>query len=56
VPTLCRTLRRLDLTRKVVAARALERDDLLRSAFMNHIVDEVPDPQMMMFIDEAARN
>jgi transposase len=56
VPMLCRTLRRLDLTRKVVAAHALEQDDLLRSAFMNRIADEVPDPQMMMFIDEAARN
>jgi transposase len=56
VPTLCRTLRRLALTRKVVSARALERDDLLRSAFMNLIADEVPDPRMLMFIDEAARN
>ncbi|KAF8236719.1 hypothetical protein L208DRAFT_1525253, partial [Tricholoma matsutake] len=23
---------------------------------MNHIAEEVPDPQMMMFIDEAAQN
>jgi transposase len=56
IPTLCRTLRRLALTRKVVSARALERDDLLRSAFMNTIADKVPDPRMLMFIDEAARN
>lgn len=56
IPTLCRTLRRLDYTRKVVSARALERNDLLRSAFMNKIADEVPDPNMMMFVDEAARN
>ena len=40
----------------MVSARALERDDLRRSAFMNLIADEVPDPRMMMFIDEAARN
>ena len=40
----------------MVLACALERDDLRRSAFMNTIADEVPDPHMMMFIDEAARN
>jgi transposase len=56
VPTLCRTLHRLALTRKVVSAYALERDDLIRSAFMNTIADEVPDPRMLMFVDEAARN
>ena len=56
VPTLFRTLRRLAFTRKVISARALERDNLARSAFMNSIADEVPDPQMLMFIDEAARN
>jgi hypothetical protein len=56
VPTLCRTLRRLALTQKVVSARALERDDIVRSAFMNNIADEVPDPRMLMFVDEAARN
>ena len=44
VPTLCQTLRRLAFTRKVISARALERDDLARSAFMNSIADEVPDP------------
>lgn len=56
IPTLCRSLRRLALTRKTVSACALERDDLRRSAFMNTIADDVPDPYMMMFIDEAARN
>ncbi|KAF8487071.1 hypothetical protein DFH94DRAFT_621680 [Russula ochroleuca] len=56
VPTLCQTLRCLSLTCKVVSARALERDNLVRSAFMNHISDEVPDPRMLMFIDEAAQN
>ena len=56
MPTLCRTLRHLAFTRKVISARALERDDLARSAFMNSIADEVPDPRMLMFIDEAAWN
>ena len=44
VPTLCQTLRRLALTRKVVSAHALEQDDLRRSAFMNLIADKVSDP------------
>ena len=56
IPTLCWTLRHLALTRKMVSACALEWDDLRHSAFMNTIADEVPDPHMMMFIDEAARN
>jgi hypothetical protein len=38
----------------MVSACALERDDLRCSAFMNTIADDVPDPYMMMFIDEAA--
>ena len=56
VTTLLSTLRRLHYSRKGVSSRALERDDLLRSAFMNRIADEVTNPDMLMFIDEAARN
>jgi len=56
VPILCRTLWHLDLTCKVVSAHALEQDDLIWLAFMNHIANEVSDPQMMMSIDEAVRN
>ena len=29
---------------------------VMRSAFMNRIVDEVPNPDMLIFTDEAARN
>src|ERR1700722_19440881 len=54
--TLLRTLRRLHYSHKTVSIRALERDDLLRAAFMNRIADEVPNPDMLMFIDEAAWN
>ena len=54
--TILNTLRRLHYSRKTVSARALERDDLLRSAFMNRIADDVPNPDMLMFTDEAARN
>jgi hypothetical protein len=28
---------------------------LMRSAFMNRIADEVPNPDMLIFTDEAAR-
>jgi len=56
ITTLLRALRRLHYSRKVISAHALERDDLLRSAFMHRIADEVPNPNMLMFVDEAARN
>jgi len=56
VPSLTRTLCRLCFSRKCVSACALERNDILRSAFMNTIADEVTDPDQLMFVDEAARN
>jgi transposase len=56
LPTLCRTLRRFLLTNKRILARALERNDIHRSAFMNKIADDVPDANMLMFINEAAKN
>jgi transposase len=56
IPTLLRTLQRLHYSRKGVSVRALERDNLLRSAFMNRVADEVSNPDMLMFVDEAARN
>ena len=54
--TLLRTLQHLNFSSKVVSHKAIERDDLLHSAYMNQIADEVPDPNMFMFVDEAARN
>jgi hypothetical protein len=56
IPTLTRTLRRLLMTHKHVSVRALERNDILRSAYMNMIATVVPDPEMFIFIDEAAKN
>jgi hypothetical protein len=56
IPTLTCTLKWMGFTHKSVSANALERNDLLRAAFMNKIADEVPDPDMLMFIDESARN
>jgi transposase len=56
ISTIMRTLRRLHLTHKTISAKALERNEIQRSAFMNRIADEVPNPDMLMFVDEAARN
>jgi hypothetical protein len=56
ISTLMRTLCRLRYSHKVASVRALERNDLLRSAFMNKIADIVTNPEMLMFVDEAARN
>jgi transposase len=55
-PTLLCTLRRLHFSRKCVTAKAIERNDLLRSNFMLRVGQEIPDPSMVMFIDEAAKN
>ena len=56
ISTLLCTLRHLHYSHKRASICTLERDDLLCSAFMNQIADEVPNPDMLMFIDEAARN
>lgn len=56
ISTLMRTIQRLNLSRKCTSARALERNDIKRSAYMNHIAEIAPDPNMLMFVDEAARN
>jgi transposase len=56
IPTLLRSLRRLHFSRKSVSVRALERNNLDRSMYMNRFADLVPDPAMVMFVDEAARN
>jgi transposase len=55
-PTLLRTLRHLHFSRKCVTAKAIERNDLLRSDFMLRVGREIPDPSMLMFIDEAVKN
>jgi transposase len=56
IPTLLRTLRHLHCSHKCVSVHALERNDLQCSAFMNRIADVAPDPEMLMFVDEAAQN
>ncbi|KAH9168611.1 hypothetical protein EDB89DRAFT_1805417, partial [Lactarius sanguifluus] len=54
--TIYRMLQRLNINRKCISARAMERNDILHAAYMNHIADTVLNPDMLMFVDEAARN
>lgn len=56
MPTIFRTLQRFHFSHKCVSARALERNALIRSAYMNRIATIAPDPDMLMFADEAARD
>jgi transposase len=56
IPTLAQTLRRLDFSCKKVTAKAIERNEMLRAAFMNRIGTEVLDPAMLMFVDESAKD
>lgn len=56
ITTIYRTLCRLNYTRKKVSARALERNELQRNAYMNKIAEVVTNLDQLMFVDEAARN
>ena len=56
LPMVLQTLQQLHFSHKCVSSHALERNNLLCSAYMNQIAMEVPDPEMLMFIDEVARN
>ena len=54
--TLSHTLKQLGVTHKMVSACAYEWNQLLWALYMNQIAEEVPDMNMLMFIDEAAKN
>ncbi|KAF8552708.1 hypothetical protein OG21DRAFT_1375066, partial [Imleria badia] len=56
VSTLARAVKRVHITRKVVTAPALERSDELRALYMNRIGAEVPDANMLVFIDESTKD
>lgn len=56
IPLLFRTLKKLEITRKVVSVKAIERDEVRRSHFMLQIARIAPRLDMLIFIDEAARN
>ena len=54
--TLSWTLHRLNFSCKDVSGHALEQNNQLRAIFMNWIADQVPDPNMLMFGDEASKD
>jgi transposase len=54
--SLSRCVHRLRFTHKCVLGRALERNSQLRAVFMNRMADQVPDPNMLMFGDEASKD
>jgi len=54
IATLTRTLRRIDYTNKNVSREAIERDQIRRAAFMNHIGEIITNPDMLMFTDESS--
>jgi transposase len=54
--TLLRTFQRLHINRKCISAYALERNEDQRAIYMNNIAEVAPDPEMLMFGDEAAKD
>ena len=50
------TLHYLQYSYKCVSTYALERNILIQSAFMNRITNQVPNPDMLIFINEATCN
>ncbi|KAH7918821.1 hypothetical protein BV22DRAFT_1108262 [Leucogyrophana mollusca] len=56
IPTPPRTVRRLDFSCKQVSHHALECNAILHAMFMNCIADLAPDPEMLLFGDEAAKD
>lgn len=56
IPTLVRCLRRLAYTSKTVSKEALERDEKRRAVFMYGMGKVAKDADMLVFLDEAAKN
>ena len=54
--TLSRTLHWLYFSYKDVLGHALEQNNQVRAVFMNWIADQVPNPNMLMFGDEASKD
>jgi hypothetical protein len=50
------TLRNLQLTRKKMSFAASKRNEELHACYMNHIGAEAPDANMLVFVDEAAKD
>ncbi|KAG1908352.1 uncharacterized protein F5891DRAFT_937617, partial [Suillus fuscotomentosus] len=56
LPMLFCTFSWLHVNCKCISAYALERNEELHAMFMNSIAEIVPDPEMLMFRDEAAKD
>ena len=56
LPTLSCALKQLGVMCKAISTSACERNDLKRALYMNWIAEEVPDPNMLVFIDKAAKD
>jgi hypothetical protein len=56
VSTLSRALQRLQITRKVMSFATAERSEELQARYMNRIGAEAPDANMLLFVDEAAKD
>ena len=54
--TLTCTLQQLGVSRKIVSAHASERNGEACALYMNRIAEEAPDANMLMFVDEAAKD
>ena len=49
-------MHRLDCSHKRVSAQVIGHNELLHTAFMNHVGTDVPDPNMLMFTDGTAKD
>jgi transposase len=56
IPTVVRTLKQVAISKKQVSVRAVERNELLCAVFMNRLGALVRDPNMLMFLDESAKD
>lgn len=56
ITTIWRTIRRLNFSHKKTSPRAIERDSMRRAIYMNTILEIAPDPEMLMFTDESAKD
>ena len=54
--TLTRALQQLGISHKIVSAHVSEWNNEVRALYMNRIAKEAPDANMLMFVDEAAKD
>ncbi|KZT63576.1 hypothetical protein DAEQUDRAFT_638892, partial [Daedalea quercina L-15889] len=56
IPMISHTIRCMHFSSKQVKHEAAERNDLLHAVFMNQIGELAPEPNMLMFTDESAKD